>query len=232
MDGLTAEFWLPESMYECKQGVSLYGACNRELFPWDDTETIMLRVLLELRDFAVIEDQKRRVQVMEAWFNQVLYENAIHCDKPPMGFKRMLKLAKDQVHIAGYSDYRPPAGRKTPKPVPTPATGKDARRSGGAGGSGRASGGGGSTSRGPADGSDEEVGKCVRDRRLAKIGSELLCVDFGLGKCTEGDASSGGCRKRGVFLAHRCSVVKDKSKIPLDICGGKHDNRTCKFWVP
>ena len=143
----------------------------------------------------------------------------------------MLKLAKDQIHLAGYNEYRPAVKPKAPRPVAAAAAAGAPARTVSTGRGGRGAGGGGSSSK-PADGADEEVGKVVRDRRLAKIGSELLCVDYGLGKCRDGDTTSGGCKKRGVFMAHRCCVVKDKSKIPLGICGERHDNSGCKHWVP
>ena len=89
LDGLSSEYYLPDSMHECRQAVSVYGAVKRELFSWDDSMEIMLRVLLEVRDFAVVEDPKQRVWIFEAWFNSVLLENAQKCESPPMGFKPM-----------------------------------------------------------------------------------------------------------------------------------------------
>ena len=229
LDGLAAEYYLPENMHECRQAVLVFGSVMRELFPWHDGMDVMLHVLLEVRDFAVVEDNRQRVRVFESWFNSVLNENATKCDEPPMGYKKMLRLAKDHLRLYGYREHVPSLKKKSVVPE-APRRG-GAGGGGGSGGGARSGGGGGgkgTTVKGPPDGSDEKKGWVVRDRRLAKIGSEHLCVDYALGDCDKADPSTNCCKKHGLTLAHRCSVVLDADVLPLKLCGQKHTRRSCK----
>jgi hypothetical protein len=72
----------------------------------------------------------------------------------------------------------------------------------------------------------EVVGKVVRERRMAVIGVDRLCVDYSHGVCKDGEDKVGGCKKfGGVIFLHRCGVVK--SLNPLELCGEQHEARAC-----
>ena len=234
LDGLAAEYYLPDNMHECRHAVLVFGSVMRELYPWHDGMDIMLHVLLEVRDFAVVEDNRQRVRCFESWFNSVLHENATKCDEPPMGFKKVLRLARDQLRVYGYREHVPSLKKKQEapeRPRRGGAGGGGGSGGGGSGGGARSGGGGGgkgSTVKSAPDGSDERKGWVVRDRRLAKIGSENLCVDYALGECDKADPSTNSCKKHGLTLAHRCSVVLDPDVLPLKLCGQKHTRKSCK----
>ena len=55
-----------------------------------------------------------------------------------------------------------------------------------------------------------------------------LCVDYALGICDKADPVTNCCKRFGLTLAHRCSVVLDPSVLPLKICGKKHKRAECK----
>ena len=152
-----------------------------------------------------------------------------------MSFKPMLRMSKDHLRLHGYSEHVPTMKKKQPVVSDAPRRGGGGGGSGGSGGGprGGGSGGGGSGARaagnrGPPDGSDEKKGHVVRDRRLARIGAEHICVDFSLGTCDKADPATNSCKKFGLTLVHRCAVVIDPDVLPLKFCGKKHTRKDCK----
>jgi hypothetical protein len=235
VDGLTREFWFPQSIHECMSAVSTLGCVNRELWPWDITTEVMGRVLLTYDYFSNISDPRLRVRIFEAWFNQVLHTNAANCGSAPMGYKMMERVAKDVLRSERCST-EPMATGTLSVPPPPPRVPIRGRDDGNIRGRGSARGRGDNVSRwgaggrggGPASGTPlmEVVGKIVQERRKAVIGLDRLCVDYSHGICTDGDDKVGGCKKFGGFIfLHKCGVVKNLN--PLELCGENHTARNC-----
>jgi hypothetical protein len=232
VDGLAREFWFPQSLHECMSAVSMLGCVNRELWPWDTTTEVMTRVLLTYDYFSNVSDQRLRVRIFEAWFNQVLHTNAANCGSAPMGYKTMERVVKDVLRSERCSTEPMAQGILG---IPPPTRGKEEGNTRGRGtgrGRGDAVGRRGGAAR--VDGPlapppmAEAVGKIVYERRKALVGADRLCVDYSHGICRDGEDKIGGCKKFGgsIFL-HRCAVVK--SLQPLELCGGDHIAAECKI---
>jgi hypothetical protein len=233
VDGLTREFWFPMSIHECMSAVSMLGCVNRELWPWDFTTEVMSRVLLTYDYFSNIRDQRLRVRVFEAWFNQVLHTNAANCGSAPMGYKVMERVLKDVLRSERCSTEPMSHGILAPAPTPVAIRGRDdgsVRGKGLGKGRGDNSGRRGAAPRGGGPSSVkpqlEEVGTVVQERRRAVIGTDRLCVDYSHGGCLEGVEKIGGCKKfGGAIFIHKCAVVKNLN--PFELCGGNHEASAC-----
>jgi hypothetical protein len=233
VDGLTREFWFPQSIHECMSAVSMLGCVNRELWPWDITTEVMSRVLLTYDYFSNIGDQRLRVRIFEAWFNQVLHTNAANCGSAPMGYKVMERVVKDVLRSERCSTEPMSHGTLSAQHTLVAIRGRDEGNARGRGlGRGRgetvgrrgAVARGGGLSLGPP--LAEVVGKVVQERRKAVMGSDRLCVDYSHGVCLEGEDKIGGCKKFGGYIyLHKCGVVK--SLNPLELCGGDHEASLC-----
>jgi hypothetical protein len=234
VDGLTREFWFPQSLHECMSAVTMLGCVNRELWPWDITTEVMSRVLLTYDYFSNISDQRLRVRIFEAWFNQVLHTNAANCGSAPMGYKTMERVVKDVLRSERCSTEPMAQGiLSIPPPMPLAIRGKDEGNMRGRGigrGRGDAVGRRGAMARGGGPSTvppmAEVVGRIVQERRKALVGADRVCVDYSHGICPDGEDKIGGCKKFGgsIFL-HKCGVVK--SLQPLELCGGDHTAAHC-----
>jgi hypothetical protein len=232
VDGLTWEFFFPSSIHECISAVSTLGCVNRELWPWDVTTEVMTRVLLTYDYFSNVGLAKLRVRVFEAWFNQVLHTNAASSEVAPMGYKTMERVAKDVLRSNRCSTEPMATGTLNVQSPPVAQWGRDDGSIRGRGlqrGHGDTVGrrgargrGGGAATGGPIV---EVVGRVVRERRMAVIGMDKLCVDYSHGVCNDEDVKLGGCKRFGLLFLHRCGVVK--SINPLVLCGERHDAQSC-----
>jgi hypothetical protein len=188
-------------------------------------------VLLTYDYFSNIVDQRLRVRIFEAWFNQVLHTNAANCGSAPMGYKVMERVAKDVLRSERCSTEPMSHGTMVVQPTPLAIRGRDDTNVRGRGlgrGRGEAVRRRGAGARGgePSLVAPEMVGKIIQERRKAVIGSDKLCVDYSHGLCLEGEDKIGGCKKFGGYIyVHKCGVVK--SLNPLELCGGDHEASIC-----
>ena len=229
--GFEKEFYLPETVGEIIEAIMNYQAALFQTFPYDYTGLVLMRVAQEYDFFSLVEDQKKRVLVFDAFFTSVLKANAAAPHKPPADYAEVCELASMALQRFNFPGMKPvettffmtqsteyarqvaranqhgntalkdKRTRAVPSPKPVAAAAAKKRQN--------------------------VVGKLPVQNEYFKMGKDVVCKQYQQDKCKR-EAVKGGCKLGGIECVHKCATIKVvRADNTTRLCGLLHPHINC-----
>ena len=185
----------PATLGQVQDAMINYQAVTQQLWPYDMTPTILMKILNKYKWCQAAETHKDKVQAATAFFNSVMRENAGRAVRAEtiMDFTKMEQLLKDTLTAHGIS-CAVPIG-KIPRLEPSQQSRKPQERS---------------TSR---QGSYKKPAGSGSKFQTAKVNNVGCCYGFNLSGCNNPTQFKNGCKDAlGREFAHYCNSFNTQSQ--------------------
>ena len=93
-EGMESKYESPTSVHEIILALNNMHAAFFQIFPWDWTPLVLMRVCINLDFFSLVKSETTRVKIFEDFINQVLRENAEGYRRPPKTYLEAMETAK------------------------------------------------------------------------------------------------------------------------------------------
>ena len=94
VEGMKVNYLSPTSVQEIILALNNMHAAFFQIFPWDWTPLVLMRVAINLDFFSLVKNEVTRVKIFEDFINQVLKENAEGYRRPPKTYMEAMETAK------------------------------------------------------------------------------------------------------------------------------------------